>query len=293
MSKVLRWIGIVLGSLVALVVVAALVLNIVATRRLNRSYPIEAEAISIPNDDASLARGNYLANAMCSGCHGEDLAGALLFEQALVAAVYAPNITPSEAGVGAFSDADYVRAMRHGIDPDGRPYMIMPSEVIINWSEEDLGATIAYLKSLPPNENPTPERTIGILGRVLMPLGAFGDIFPAEYIEHDLPFPVRPEIGPNAEYGAYFAAAMFCTLCHGDDMMGGPPPGSIPSAGQVPPVVQAAGWSTEAFITTVTTGVTPYGGQLDSERMPWDLFANFNREDLEAVHLFIQDLQAQ
>ena len=289
MRRVLKWVGIVLGSVVALVVVAVVVLNIVSARLLTRTLDIQAEAITIPADDISLARGEYLVNAICTGCHGDGLSGELMFSDAGVATVYAPNITPSEAGVGAFSDADYVRALRHAVNPDGQPYMIMPAEVFINWSEEDLGSAIAYLKALAPDETPTPARTVGILSRTLLPLGVFGEIFPADFIEHDMPFPVRPEIGATAEYGAYFATAGLCTLCHGDDMMGG----SDPNVGEVPPTVQAAGWSTEAFITAVTTGVTPYDGQLDPERMPWETCAKFNREELEAIHLFIQTLPAQ
>jgi mono/diheme cytochrome c family protein len=293
MRKVLKWIGIVLGVLVGLIVLAVVALNIAATTRLNRTYDIEAEAITIPDDDASLARGEYLANAFCTECHGEGLSGELMVDEAGIATVYAPNITPSEAGVGDFSDADYVCAMRHGIDPNGKPYMIMPAEVIINWSEEDLGATIAYIKTLPPDENPTPEKEVGVIGRVMLSAGVFGDIFPAEYIEHDMVFPARPEIGVNAEYGAYFAAAGLCTLCHGDDMLGGPPPRGIPEIGEVPPALHSASWSAEEFITAMTTGVKPDGGQLDPELMPWELFAKFNREELEAIHLYLQTLLAQ
>jgi hypothetical protein len=43
----------------------------------------------------------------------------------------------------------------------------------------------------------------------------------------------------------------------------------------------------------MTTGVKPDGGQLDPELMPWELFAKFNREELEAIHLHLQTLLAQ
>ncbi len=86
--------------------------------------------------------------------------------------------------------------------------MIMPAEVFINWSAEDLGATIAYLKTLPPHDTNTPDKEIGLLGRILFAAGQFGDIFPAEYIDHGTPFATRPEVGATAEYGAYFAAGL-------------------------------------------------------------------------------------
>lgn len=293
MVKVLKWIGIVLLVLVGLIMLAVIALNIVAIARLNRTYDVEVEAITIPDDDASLARGEYLANAFCAECHGQGLSGEVLIEEAGIATVYAPNITPSEAGVGDFSDADYVRALRHGIGPDGKGYMIMPAEILINWSEEDLSATIAYLKTIPPDDNSTPEKEVGIVGRVMLTAGVFGDLFAADYIDHEMPIPERPEIGLNAEYGAYFTRAFACTLCHGDDMRGGPPPPSIPEIGQVPPAVVAASWSTEEFLAAVTMGVKPDGVQLDPERMPWELYANFDEEELAAVHLYLQTLAAQ
>ena len=49
----------------------------------------------------------------------------------------------------------------------------------------------------------------------------------------------------------------------------------------------------EEFMATVTTGVKPDGGQIDPESMPWELYANFDEEELEAVHLYLQTLMAQ
>lgn len=293
MRKVLKWIGIVLVGLVGLIVLAVVILNIVASTRLNRTYDVEAEAITIPDDDASLARGEYLATNFCAECHGQDLSGAVMIDEAGIATVYAPNITPSGAGVGDFDDADYVRAMRHGIDSDGKGLMIMPAEILVYWSEEDLGATIAYIKNITPDDNPTPERKISIVGRAMLAAGVFGDLFAADYIDHQMPFPERPEIGANAEYGAYFTRAAACTLCHGDDMRGGPPPPNFPELGQVPSAVTAASWSTEEFLTLLTTGVKPSGAQLAPEGMPWELYANFDEEELEGVHLYLQTLAAQ
>lgn len=290
MRKVLKWIGIVLAVLIGLVVIAVVVMNIIGSSRLNQTYDVEAPAITLPTDEASLARGEYLANALCAECHGEGLSGAVMIEEGGIATVYAPNITPSEAGVGDFSDADYLRAIRHGVDSDGKGLMIMPAEVFINWSEEDLGATIAYIKSIPADDNPTPEKEFGILGKVMYTAGMFGDLFAANYIDNDAPFPERPEIGANAEYGAYFTRAAACILCHRDNMQGGPAPANFPELGEIPSAVTGGTWSTDEFLTFVTTGVKPTGEQIDPEGMPVELYANFNREELEGVHLYLQSL---
>ena len=64
--------------------------------------------------------------------------------------VIAPNLTRGRGGVGAtFSDADFVRAIRHGVDPSGRPLLIMPADDYTHFSDADLGMIIAYVRSLP------------------------------------------------------------------------------------------------------------------------------------------------
>ena len=290
MRKFAHYLAVVLVVLLGLIGMAALVSTAVAGSRLNQTYEITPENIAIPSDQTAIARGAYLASAICTDCHGADLSGGKLVDEPGMATVYAPNITPSENGVGHFSDADYVRAIRHGVDPQGRGLMIMPAEVFINWSAEDLGATIAYLKSLPPDDNSTPPRSLGALGRILFASGMMGDIIPAAYIDHDQAFTVMPPIAETAEYGAYMTQLYFCTGCHGPDMRGGPPPKNNPELGPVPSALPAASWSDEEFLTAVTTGVKPDGILLDNERMPWESIAKLNRVDLTAVHLYLQEL---
>ncbi len=290
MHNVAKIIGIVVVVLLGLIGAVAIGSTVLASSRMNKAYDVAVEAIHIPNDPAALARGEYLVSGICTDCHGPDLAGEAMIEEAGIATIYAPNITPSDAGVGHFSDVDYVRAIRHAVDPDSRGYMIMPAEVFISWSAEDLGATIAYLKSMAPSDNETPPPSLGALGRILFSAGMFGDIIPAAYIDHDRPFTEMPQIGETAEYGAYLASAYYCDMCHGPDMRGGPPPQNQPELGDIPSALHAASWSTEQFITTVTTGVKPDGSQLDGERMPWESIAKINEDELTAVHLYLQSL---
>ncbi len=85
------------------------------------------------------------------------MGGADFFNDPALAVIDAPNLTPGQGGVGAhFSDADWVRAIRHGIDPTGRPLLIMPSRNYYHLSDEDLGKVIAYLKHALPGHSVTP-----------------------------------------------------------------------------------------------------------------------------------------
>jgi mono/diheme cytochrome c family protein len=200
--------------------------------------------------------------------------------------VYAANIS----GLGAtHSDEELVLAIRHGLDQDGRQLMIMPSESFINFSAEDLGATIAYLKTVPRVENELPGPDLTFMGKIMLAAGLFGSIFPAEYIDHSQPFPAMPEVGASMEYGAYISG--FCAGCHGPDLAGGPAgdPDSPPA-----PSLRGDGelnsWSEEEFLQVMRTGITPDGDRLDPEAMPWESFGKFDDDELKGLWLHLRSL---
>ena len=86
----------------------------------------------------------------------------------LLARIVPPNLTRGRGGVGAtFTDADFVRAIRHGVDPSGRQLLIMPSDDYNHFSDADLGAIIAYVRSLPPINTSLPSNDIRTLGLIL------------------------------------------------------------------------------------------------------------------------------
>ena len=83
------------------------------------------------------ARGLYLSKAGgCVACHTEDKKDAPPFAggRALktpYGTFYGPNLTPHpEAGIGRWTEADFVRAMRHGIRPDGAHYSDPGADVV-------------------------------------------------------------------------------------------------------------------------------------------------------------------
>src|SRR3954464_8704254 len=86
--------------------------------------PVRASA-SQPTGRALVARGAYLATAGdCVACHtapgGRGYAGGLPFKLPF-GTIYSSNITPDrESGIGGWSDAEFVRAMRHGVRKDGQ-----------------------------------------------------------------------------------------------------------------------------------------------------------------------------
>jgi mono/diheme cytochrome c family protein len=283
-KKALKWIGVILGSLIILVVVAAVVLSVVGTARLNRTVDIQAERIFIPTDEAALVRGEHLLN-LCQDCHGGDLSGQLAADDPVLGTVYAANITGL---ANTHSDDDLVRVIRHGVGMDGRQLMIMPAESFIYFSEEDLGAIIAFLKTIPRAGDDVPGPQLRPIGRMLLGAGML-DLFPASFINHDLPFPEMAEVGANMAYGEYLSR--LCRSCHGPDLAGSQPadPAS-PPAPNLTPSGELNGWTEADFLTTLRTGVTVSGRQLNPAFMPWVSIGKFDDDELRALWMYLNSL---
>jgi mono/diheme cytochrome c family protein len=120
--------------------------------------------------EALIARGQYLATIMdCGGCHtpgalagkpdgSRRLAGSDVGFRTATGVVYPPNLTPDpDTGLGRWSDADIMRAIREGRSRDGRVLStVMPWPAYSVLRADDLRALVAFLRSLPPVRQATP-----------------------------------------------------------------------------------------------------------------------------------------
>jgi mono/diheme cytochrome c family protein len=120
---------------------------------------------------AALSRGEYLSRIMdCGGCHtpgamigkpdhARALAGSQIgFQIPGLGYFYPPNLTPDrETGLGSWSEADIIRAVRTGVRPDGRILaLVMPWHSYAALTDEDARALAGYLKGLPPVKHAVP-----------------------------------------------------------------------------------------------------------------------------------------
>ena len=289
MRKVLKWIGIGIGVLVGLVIVAAITLYFVGGSRLNKTRQLQTPAVAIPSDDQVVARGKHMVNVNCTSCHGDDLAGDVLLDDPMIGTIYTANIT----GLAERrTDDEIVLAIRHAVGPDGRQLVAMPSDAFIYFSEEDLGAIVSYLKTIPRVEKASPGLDLSIMGQIMLGARLFGDLSAADTINHDQPFTSMPTIGANVEYGEYLSP--LCISCHGPDLSGAQPSiqGS-PIAPNLTPGGGLAGWSEADFIQAIRSGVTPSGHQMDPEYMPWKSWAKFDDEELQAIWMYLNSLPAR
>lgn len=292
LKKVLKWIGIIVGGLVGLLVVAFVALYLIGGAKANKEYNIAVETVTIPTDAEAIERGKHIATIyFCLRCHTDNLAGDIYFEVPGMVSIPTPNLTSGAGGVGGMlTDEDWVRAIRHGVNHEGKGIFIMPSNTFYYLSDEDLGALIAFLKSQPAVDNVLPEKRIEPLGRVMMAVGMFPPLA-VDQIDHTNPPSAAPAPGVTVAYGEYLSRT--CTDCHGADLNGKPfgPPGQEVPTPNLTPGGELASWSEQGFFTTMRTGMTPESRILNDE-MPWKYFGQMSDDELKAVWMYLQSLPA-
>jgi len=108
--------------------------------------------------DTAVERGAYVTRAAgCVSCHtdkkgkGVPFAGGRALETPF-GTFYSPNITPDKAtGIGSWTDADFLAALKKGVAPDGSHYFpVFPYTSYTGMRDQDALAIKAYLFSLPP-----------------------------------------------------------------------------------------------------------------------------------------------
>jgi mono/diheme cytochrome c family protein len=289
--RILKWIGYILGGIVVIIVIALAVFYFMSSQKLGHSFKITPDTVAIPTDEASIERGHHIVEAIsdCQGCHTPNLGGDMFLDDPSFAQIAAPNLTSGQGGVGShYTDEDWVRAIRHGVAADGRQLIIMPSDKFNYMSDEDLGALIAYLKTVPPVDQSWPARSVAFIPtRILITLGAFK--FAPELIANNGPR-TAPEPAVTTEYGEYLSHLAACRDCHGANLAGGIDEGA-PKGPNLTPGGEVGSFREEDFISTIRTGVTP-GGRTLSDEMPWKAYGKMTDDELKALYMYLHGLEA-
>lgn len=315
--RILKWLGILIGILVVLVIGIVVYVQLAWDRPVQR----EVQQMTAPKDSQAVARGEFLYkySLTCWTCHGsqgsnspdEPQAGGLEFDLTGIGPpggfgyVYAANVTPDlETGIGAWSDGELVRALREGLDHEGRLlFPIMEAEWWKGLSDEDTLALVAYMRSLPPVRNEVPPNKLSFAAKALTALGVL-KAQPAITTPVD-----APTRGATAEYGEYLANhASTCVGCHSP---------RDPNSGQFDPTRPFAGglfpfpeegftttganltpdastgigdWTEEQFMTAMRTGQRP-DGTVMLPFMPYPSYSKWSEDDLRAVWLYLRSLE--
>ena len=183
--------------------------------------PID-EAPPAPAD--AVARGAYMARiAGCAGCHTASATDAAAGIEPVPFAggrtmktpfgtFASPNITPHpEAGIGRWTDGQFLAAMRHGIGPDGRPlYPVFPYGSYTLMRDEDVLAIAAWLRTLPPSDRANRPHDVAFPLSLRPLVNGWRFLFLREG-----PFEPDPTRDARWNRGAYLVRAVaHCGECH-------------------------------------------------------------------------------
>jgi mono/diheme cytochrome c family protein len=262
-------------------------------RKLQRDVDVRVVPVPYAKDSASLRLGKYLFESRgCAECHGDDGRGIAIVDAPNGMYVKAPDITPGAGGVVSdYNEGDWVRTIRHGVNPKGHPLLAMPSEDYNRMNDADFAALVAYVRALPPAAG---ENTVIRMPRIVKALYGLGVIKDAaEKIDHRRPPSPAVAVAPTVEHGAYVAT--MCTGCHGPALSGGriagappdwPPAANLtPGEGSVMPRYDTA----QKFVAMMRTGKRTDGTDV-SKVMPFMSLRNLNDTDLDAIYAYLKTL---
>lgn len=292
MKKWMKRTGIGVGSIVVALVLGVVAVYAASEVRFRRAHEIAVSPLRASADPAALERGRHLATAIskCVDCHNGDLGGKVFFDAGPLGTVVASNLTSGRGGVlQRYSDGQLERAIRHGVNEQGRALAIMPSADFAAMSDADVQALIAYLRTVPPVDRELPRTTVRTLGRALYVFGQL-PLFPAELMDHTK----RPEpvpAGVTKEYGEYLATIGGCKGCHMPDLAGsteGHAPGE-PGAANLTPAGYFGSWTEAQFFAAMRTGKRPDGKAIRAP-MPWALTGRMTDDELRAVFMYIKSV---
>jgi mono/diheme cytochrome c family protein len=202
-------------------------------------------------DPDAVARGAYLsAAAGCGQCHTDAKNNGPAYAGGRVIAtefgtIVTPNITPDRAnGIGGWSNADFIRAMRWGIAPDGTQYVTaFPFPYFARLTDSDLADLKAFLDSLAPVSRPG----LGAASSLALPARARAAVGQAVAANSAAsPAPSAPKIAR----GAYLVTTIGrCGDCHTPLTWFGAPD----------PKTGIGGWSEDEIASLLKDGGTPDG----------------------------------
>lgn len=270
--------GLLIG-LVAVVAIIGLAFGAVYTfseAAIRRVYDTPARPLAVEHSAAAVARGRRMAAILgCTGCHAEDLTGKYVSDDPDLPVIHAANLS---LRLRDYTDAQIGRAVREGVDRDGRPLWEMPSFGFAAVSDRDMADVIAFLRTVPPTGQPQPRPKFSWHARWIIATEGYEDI----------PALVRQaRAKPAVDLGPEFAAGRqrvrsACTECHGPDLTG------APEGGKAPDLMIAASYDLPGFTRLLRTGIGADGKEHGlMTRVARSRFVNFTDAEIAEIHAYL------
>jgi mono/diheme cytochrome c family protein len=274
MKNALKWAGYGLAGVVgacALAVGGAFVASEAMLR-----WPVEKPRSTLvaSMDPGAVARGARVAKLNgCHDCHGAQLEGKLFHDEPAILRAWGPNLSRDLA----HSDADFDRAVRHGVGLDGRRLWMMPSNAFAHLTDQEMADLMAYLRTYKPTGEVQPRFQVGHLGRLGVLLGKFRS-------EADL---IRANgalqlVEAGAEHDAGRRIARACIECHGPALQGS-------SLLKAPDLSIAAAYDAEDFARLMKTGVAAGDRKVGlMTAVSRDRFSALTTDEVAALHGYLK-----
>ena len=256
-------------------------------------------------DLAAVKRGEYLVKAGdCIACHTPE--GAKPFSGGLplktpFGTYYSPNLTPDKnTGIGNWSEADFIRAVKHGISPDGSYYFpVFPYIYYNKVSDADVKDMWAYFQSIPAvtKQNKAIEAPLPFRMRSIQ-------FFWRLTYFHPFNGDHKPDKTKSAEWnrGSYLAYGLgHCGMCHTPiNLLGAPKrnqsfTGSVVDGYAVPNItgVTLQDVSIDKIVRIFAYDELPGGGKVQGpmRQVNHDSLMHLQQSDLKALAVFLKSLK--
>jgi mono/diheme cytochrome c family protein len=255
---------------------------------------------------APVQRGEYIFHAAgCFGCHtdtknsGAPLAGGRELKTPF-GSFFGPNITPHpEFGIGRWTEAQFRRALREGLRPDGAHYFpAFPYTSFTGMTDADIADLWAYLQTVPAAAQPNRPHELGFPFNIRLAMIGWKALFFTEGA-------FKPDPAKSAEInrGAYLVNALgHCGECHTPRNLAGGLDrgkwlaGGVLEGGVVPnitphPETGIGKWSPGDITDLLKMGMTPDGDFVGGEMAEVTKeTAKLTDEDVKAIIAYLRSL---
>jgi cytochrome c553 len=288
-SLAVRWIGTGVTGLIALAISVTCCIAGAGLykQRYARSAPLPE--LKVESSAEQIKRGQGIADGFCGACHspsgtltgGEDIGKHLPVD---MGSFVSSNLTAA-GPLKQWSDGEIFRAIRNGVDAEGRRLIIMSLTNAGRLSDDDIHALIAYIRAQPAAGATTPEPPdqLNLLGLVLLGSNRFPPGKPVFTGVVNAP-PKDVTVG----FGEYLLSYQDCRECHGQQLTGGVQGQWAPIG---PGLSLVSDWTREQFIETLRTGKDPSGHEL-GERMPWRPLGKMDDVELSAIYEYLTHMSS-